>query len=164
MTRIVAVPTGGPEASKSNGLRKSGKSKRPRAFRGVPQANFPPWRRDADWGHNLVCQAPAPPLLRGQRLLDRRHCASCARSSCVSWPRYGDGGHHPTEAAVLQAPGAKAPHHHRPAHRHKGLHPVEAVLHCYRAAVSRYRRGALVQHRHQGLLPLAGAPRYEALR
>jgi hypothetical protein len=51
----------------------------------------------------------------------------------------------------------------RPAHRHKGLHPVEAVR-CYRAAVSRYRRAAIVQHRHQGLLTLAGAPRYGALR
>ena len=65
---LLAVPTGGPEVSKSNDLRKSGKSKRSRAFHGVPQANFPPWQRDADWGHNLVCQAPAPPLLRGREI------------------------------------------------------------------------------------------------
>jgi hypothetical protein len=41
-------------------------------------------------------------------------------------------------------------------------HPVEAVLHCYRAAVSQYRT-AVVQHRHQGLLTGAGAPPNEAL-
>jgi hypothetical protein len=57
-------------------------------------------------------------------------------------------------AAVLQAPAAKALHHHRPAQRE--LHPVGAVPHHYRAAVFQYR--------HQGLRIGTGAPRYEALR
>ena len=67
------------------------------------------------------------------------------------------------EEGVLLAPRAKAPLRHRPAHLHRGVHPVEAVLHCYRAAVSQYHRTAVVQHRHQGVLTGAGAPPNEAL-
>ena len=72
------------------------------------------------------------------------------------------------EAAVLRAPAAKAPHHHRPAHLHRGPRPAEAVPHRNRAlcqaAVSRYHAAADAQHRHKGLLPGAAAPYHRALR
>jgi hypothetical protein len=114
----MAVPTGEPEANKSNDLRESGKVDRSKAFRGVPRLSFPP------------IGSPV------------------ARTRDPTVKPIGE------TAAVLQAPAAKALHHHRPARRE--LHPVGAVPHHYRAAVFQYR--------YQGLRIGTGAPRYEALR